>query len=85
MNTVIIGTLPTGMSVTVSGSGNTRTLHISTDATFTAFGSVTILFFVSDTQGNGTTLSVSKTIADIAPIAGGAFASLGDMTIGDYY
>ncbi|MBP9779760.1 hypothetical protein KBD33_04030, partial [Candidatus Gracilibacteria bacterium] len=78
-----LGVLPTGMNISVSGSGNTRTLSITTTASFTSFGSVSIPFTVTDTAGNPRTESVSKIINDLAPVAGGAFAALGDMTVSD--
>ena len=42
-----------------------------------------IPFTVTDTAGNPRTESVTKTINDLLPLAGGAFAALGDMIISD--
>lgn len=85
INTVSVGTTPPGMTVTASKSGNTVTLTISTTAAFTAFGDVAIPVTVTDnaTPANSRTVNVTKTINDVAPVAGGAFASLADMTISD--
>jgi uncharacterized protein YjdB len=80
---ISVGSIPTGMTVTPSGSGSSRTLAISTGASFTGFGSVTIPITVTDAAGNSRTVNVSKTISDVAPVAGGAFASLGDMIVSD--
>ncbi len=85
INTVSVGTTPPGMTVTASKSGNTVTLTISTTAAFTAFGDVNIPLTVTDsaTPANSRTVNINKTINDVAPVAGGAFASLTDMTLSD--
>lgn len=85
INTVSVGALPTGMTVTTSKSGNTVTLTIATTAAFTAFGNVTIPVTVTDAANNARTVNITKTINDVAPVAGGAFASLADMTVSDNY
>lgn len=85
IGTVSVGTVPTGMTVTATKSGSSVTLEISTTALFTAFSSVTIPVTVSDTASpaNSGVVNITKTINDVPPVAGGAFASLGDMTVGD--
>lgn len=74
---VSVGTVPTGMTVTATRSGNSVTLQIVTTAGFTAFGSVTIPVTVSDGVPNSRTVNVSKTINDMAPVAGGGVCRTG--------
>ncbi len=71
------------MTVSFSGSGTSRTINVSTDATFTSFGTVNIPIVVTDAANNSRTITLTKTINDVAPVAGGAFAALSDTTIGD--
>lgn len=76
------------MTVDATKNGSSVTLEITTDATFTAFGSVTIPVTVSDTASpaNSGTVNVMKTVNDVAPVApaGSAFANLANMTVGDF-
>lgn len=85
INTVSVGTVPSSMTVTATKSGNSVTLDIATTASFTAFGSVTIPLTVTDnaSPANSRTVNINKTINDVAPVAGGAFAALTDMTVSD--
>lgn len=85
INTVSVGIVPSGMTVTATKSGSSVTLDIATTASFTAFGSVTIPLTVTDnaSPANSRTVNINKIINDVAPVAGGAFASLADMTVSD--
>ena len=58
------------MTANVTGSGSSRTLEINTTGSFTAFGSVNIPITVTDTVGNSRNITLTKTINDVAPVAG---------------
>jgi Putative Ig domain len=83
--------LPTGMTATIAANDATNlayTLTITTSGSF-AFDAgqtskaVKLQTTVADASHNAATVNVTETVGDIAPIAGGAFASLADMTISD--
>lgn len=83
ITTASLGALPAGMSATVTPSGSSLSVSVSTNAAFTAFGTVSIPITISDAAGNTSTVNISVTVNDVLPIAAGAFAGLGDMTVSD--
>ena len=83
--------LPTGMTATLAANDATNlayTLTITTSGSF-AFDAgqtskaVKLQTTVADASHNAATVNVTETVGDIAPVAGGAFASLADMTVSD--
>ena len=83
--------LPSGMTATLTANDANNlayTLTITTSGSF-AFDAgqtskaVKLQATVADASHNAATLNVVETVNDVAPVAGGAFASLADMTIGD--
>lgn len=83
INSVSIGTLPLGMSVTATKSWNAITLVVKTTKDFSSFGENTIPLTVSDARWNSGVVAAKTVVNDVAPVAGGAFAALGDMLLVD--
>ena len=83
--------LPAGVTATLKAndaSNLSYTLKIVTDANlvFDAEQSAKILklqFTVADVCQNSANINITETVNDVPPVAGGAFASLADMTVSD--
>jgi hypothetical protein len=64
---ISVGALPTGMTGSLTGSGNSRILTLVTTAAFTSYGAVSIPLTYSDGALNTSTTNLSLTINDVAP------------------
>lgn len=83
--------LPAGMAATLTANdaGNqTYTLTVTTSGSFVfdagqTSKAVKLQASVADAASNSAKVNVTDTVGDIAPVAGGAFAALADMTVSD--
>jgi hypothetical protein len=83
--------LPAGVTATLVANDASRlsyTLTIVTNAGVVfdagqASKTLKLQSTVADVAGNRTPVNVTETVNDVAPVAGGAFASLTDMTVSD--